>query len=541
MSADRDSGAEAAQETSLIVRDLPLTVRHHVTGYLGEQLYFQGFEQLQDVLLAGADLPLDTPRRIFLPSAQIISLACTLTVYPPLTSRLPSTRKPDAADKALQYFRQLTSTGRTTDLPLNEPLTFASQDPYQSSRRRRRSLADGLDKEDSDDRLSIKVKAANEDSIFVRAEDFWAVVGWAFNCSVKHIKRWERWRVWLDVMLDLLEKDLRDRSEFRSFKTNINKPDADKLIEDALLTRYLTLRASGRAEKRRIMRAILADGSKKSMAEFGPLWKNETMPPKEVDPNKLPGKKLDIENEQFGDYMDLDDDEDPETGGKQHGTSRRGKMAGQPDHSDDDLPELFGKATASEASTDYGGHSSMLLRQRILGLLASYCHLHPTYFVDVEDLFDICTEFLRPLPVQIFAQFILPAATYLDDDLHSVLIRNLMRPLLSVEAPVFRKAELEQADLERHFLPFAASRDNVTDNARVSLLNEALLRLLWKHDGLSVTPNLRKAVKTGCEARRHKGMFDGRKKKPADLDLMEYAKSVIQDSEVRMTLLLDVV
>ncbi|GAM85646.1 hypothetical protein ANO11243_036530 [Dothideomycetidae sp. 11243] len=518
---------------SLIIKELPFEVREYVIAHLQEQLYVLAFEQLQSVLLAGSDLPSGTPRRVFVPPAKVITLACTLVVYPPLTSRLPSSDKPDAANLALHYVRQLATTGHTIHLPLVEAFSFAAQDAGRLSRRPRRTTEQGNGETGVSEGSRLTTRIANQDSLFARADDFWAVVGWAFNCSVKHPRRWERWQVWLDMMLNVLEKDLQDRSSSPLSDTHGTPADPDEAIKNALLTQYLTLRSSGRAEKRRVMRAILADGSHQSMAEFKPLWKNETKPPKEVDPEATMVKKLDIENEQYGDYAD--DDEEDEGDADETDARASEKLVGSGDEMADDDQEH-----SSDVNSDFGGLSSIVLRQRILGLLATYCEQNPTQFVDLEDLFDIYTEFMRPVPLKIFSQFIMPTTPYMNDAAQAALAQMLLRPLLSVEAPAFRKWSLTQADLERHFLPFPSNRDNAIDNARVGLLVEALMRLLWKNGGLVLKSSLTKALQAGWEARHAKACGSLKKKTPAAMERDEQARKMLYESYVRMEVLLQV-
>lgn len=449
-------------------------------------------------------------------------------------------KQPEAADTALHYLRSLVSIGRTTDLPLAKAFNFRSQDTDRTTRRPRRSSIDPVDiKDDTHVATQLPNKPANESSVFARAEDFWAVVGWAFNCSVRYAKRWERWQVWLELMLDLMTKDLRDRNYTQEASSDKSSAVA---MDDALIARYLTFRSNARAEKRRMMRAMLADGSKKSVAEFGPIWRNETRPPrKESDTEALPTKKLDIENDQYGDYdmKDEDDDSELERQAPLHGHIRVLMQANDGD--DEESSENDDQYDSSQAESEFGGSAATILRQRLLGLVAEYSTLQRQDFMDLEELFDLYTEFIRPLPLSVFTRIMLPVTPWLDPDAHTALVRMLFRPLLASDAPVCHEEVLDQAALVRYYLPYTASRETLVDNTKVGILLEALLRLLWKHNALESREELKTAFATGCAARREKISLGGRGKSKASLSGDTFARAAFAENEQRMSILIDMI
>ena len=62
-----------------------------------------------------------------------------------------------------------------------------------------------------DESMPLNDILGNEESLWSRADDFWHAVGWAFNCSVRYPGRWERWRIWLELMCDVLQDDWNER------------------------------------------------------------------------------------------------------------------------------------------------------------------------------------------------------------------------------------------------------------------------------------------------------------------------------------------
>jgi hypothetical protein len=183
--------------------------------------------------------------------------------------------------------------------------------------------------------------------------------------------------------------------------------------------------------------------------------------------------------------------------------------------------------------------ASLHLRQRILALLTLFSTKNPDAFLDTEDLFDLYTEFLRPLALPVFQQFVLPVKPWLGPNSQASLNQMLLRPLLVATAPPYHENALAQEELEVHYAPFAANSSGAVDNAKVSLLVEGLVRLLWKSGQLVATERLRALVKQGIEARREKVAFDGRRKVGVKRKVDEEAVVVMECSAERMLVVMD--
>lgn len=125
----------------------------------------------------------------------------------------------------------------------------------------------------------------------------------------------------------------------------------------------------------------------------------------------------------------------------------------------------------------------------------------PQEFTTPDEICDLLAETLKLLPLPVFTYFVTnPASLPWSALCHSALLKFILEPLLAKKAP----SHINQEHLERHYLPFPASNATATTNAQVSIVMEALLRLLRDHDDLQVTEGLKQAVKAGIEARTSK-------------------------------------
>lgn len=306
---------------------------------------------------------------------------------------------------------------------------------------------------------------------------------------------------------------------------------------------YLGTVGEGRNRKRRIMRAILADGSPKALAEFGEIWKDETKPPRRKKEARRGRKRqLDLDQGNYGDYDEDSDAPTPDNSSQRSGsTSRRSRGISDRAAPPGELSDENGREQTPRPSgiEGFGGVESVMLRQRLLALLVRLCATHPEGFLDVEDLFDLYAEFLRALPLPVFQRFVLPLRRYLDEHFQASLDQMLLRPLLDGAAPAYKRNELTQADFELYYAPFAANVASMAENAKVGLLVEDLLRLLWKTGGLTYSDGLRSVVVRGISARRGKAEYDGRIKSEAKARGEEASATTMEASAARMIALID--
>ncbi|KAI6906058.1 hypothetical protein KC318_g2178 [Hortaea werneckii] len=530
--------------------EIPAALLSELLVKLEEGLYPNAFAQLSSLLNSGNYSAASFPARV--PPHQIIALAATLSVHPRLTTRARDGETMKNADSALDFLRAVEKDcgAGAAGLGLGQSLAFASAGGERAVRgQRQRGGRRGVGKpsemseHSAEDGFKLRNMYSDKDSIWTNAEDFWHVLGWAFNCSILHQTRWKRYLLLLDWMLNALSTDL---------EYNGKHGTADQSI----LAKYLSSVGEGRNNKRRVMRAILADGGTRSTGEFPEIWKNETKPPKRKAEDEVAQmdkkKKLDLEAGEFGDYYnDSDSDlESPATGflPRSRSAMTLPSVKGSRNPLGD---EQRSQSTAGVSSTlaSFGGFDSLNLRRKTLALLVRLSQLSPATFLDTEDLFDLFTEFLRPLPLPVFQQLVITGSSPFPKDENttrglgvneqSSLDQMLLRPLLASAAPAYHDDCLTQDDFETHFAPFAANTHSAIDNAKVALLLEDLLRLLWRSENLEWGEDLQTVVERGIEARREKVAFDGRRKKSQRAKEDEEAVAMIKKCGERMLVVLE--
>ncbi|KAI5367223.1 hypothetical protein Slin15195_G023510 [Septoria linicola] len=518
------------------VRPVPATLLDQCTICMEEQLFSQAFALLGSGLNAG----LDTNTPACIPPPQHLALAVTIAVHPSLTTRTDDQDKQAASNHALTYLREVLAVVGSENSGLREALQFGGPstvrlDRSKRAKTRRSDRAYASDEEEHAGKL--RSQYTEKQSIAENAQDFWSVVGWAFNCSIKHKARWARWRVWLDLVLDVLEEDLEGRSA-------VTGADLSK----TLIAQYMSTVGAGRNNKRRIMRAVLADGTTKSMAEFGEIWKNESKPPKKQEQKRTAKRrKLDLDNDNYGDYFDNDSEEDTAANRSRRSrsaTASRGRRSRTPvnretgsDNNDNDSG--FEDAFEGDSIEEFGGIASIQLRQRLLALFATFSRAAPQLFDRVNELFALYTEFMRPLPLNVFQQFVLPTRPYLNPHYQATLNEMLSRPLLGssgIDDPIGQK------EFESTFAASAATSTSAVDNAKVSLLSESLLRALWRGGHLTHDMStLKSLVEEGIRLRHEKCAGDGRKKTGKSAYADEEARLAMECSGQRMKVLLSVI
>lgn len=308
-----------------------------------DKSFIDGFTFLTNVVVAGTSLT--KPRPAFTPSASVLTLCATLIVHPTYTTRAKSDEDVRASNEALRFLRNVNELVGPINANLKKAFTF------ETSAKKRRRLERGSKSPITPDSASEKDVQVQEDeinspfaherSVFTQVEDFWQVVGWAFNCSIAYRKRWDRWKCWLEIMLDVLGKDL---------EQNIQQGKQ----QASLISQYLEGR-NNRTAWREVMAAILADGSHTCMNKFSEVWKNETRERK-VKENEA-ARDINIEEGKFGDYDAIDDEDEIMV--------------------DEEQDEPAEAAAVDEHSEDWGGPESIALRQRFLQLVSSISRYLP--------------------------------------------------------------------------------------------------------------------------------------------------------------------
>ena len=309
---------------------------------------------LHSLLAAGTSISVPAKPYVgLLASAAQLALASTLVVYPPITTKATSTEALKGSDAALRY---LHCVRETVDAPGYKTMRTAFV--FSDSRRRGHGLGSAPSSPSSahgHDVEQLNDVAANRMSLWRRAVDFWHVVGWAFNCSVVHKKRWARWKLWLNVTLSLLEADCDDCT----------------MLQETLIWRYITSQEplAGNTRKR-MFRAILATADSLSLKDFPEVWDKEAAEPKEKDSQRKRTGPIDFNTGDIGDYES--EDENVEMQDAPQPTSKRGrprKNASRP--SETTLPPLEEAFIPDyeAAVARLGGTDAIDLRQRLIVLV----------------------------------------------------------------------------------------------------------------------------------------------------------------------------
>ena len=337
----------------------------------------QAFGLLNTILVSGISQPNSRQSLpTFAPTSQCLSLAGTLVVHPSQTTRAAPADANRAANDALRLLRQVNQIVGPVNADFATALAFS---PSEKGRLRtwRNTNKQKPSSGDFDD-SGINTDIATRGSIWQCAEDFWHVVGWAFNCSAAWKKRWERWELWLDFMLDVLNGDFDERQ--RQAKVARNGHDAQELLKESLVLQYL-LSCDTHTARRRVMRAIFANGTVKSMNEFKHVFRNETKERKSEETKfaDRKAKKLNIDEGEFADYIDDEDEEEADeltadidalTGKDSiRVTANAGRQSSHDGFESSSDESDWSRTDATKEVDKLGGMGAILIRQRLLALV----------------------------------------------------------------------------------------------------------------------------------------------------------------------------
>jgi hypothetical protein len=318
-----------------------------------------GYDFLYSLLAAGTSISTPAQPYIgFLAPPAYLAFASSLIAYPKLTTRTLSKETRKGSDAALRYLRCVYTT---IDGPAYSIIRQAFCFPEEHSRRRapaHRAAAASVSPGPGDDIELIVGEAANAESLWTRAEDFWQVIGWAFNCSVSHKRRWDRWRLWLGIMLDFLKTDW----EFCVKRSKEEDADANNILRESLLWHYIVGHSGSvnRAERRRMVKAILATASLESLKDYPEIWENEAQGPTR---KKKDDEQFGEVNFETGDMAGYDSDEDMQNAPDETNNDK---------HSDDALGADYHDGILGEAHDTVeglGGMQAIQLRHRFIALV----------------------------------------------------------------------------------------------------------------------------------------------------------------------------
>ena len=324
------------------VRPLPVELQEQCAIYFEEGLHNQALTLLINNLSSGGSNSSETnPVPVLVPSPEILAFIATLAVHPSLTTRTKSDDKLLATSQALHYLWGVRCLVGPDNAKLNAAFRFKKYQKRPGE---------------------MEAKLAKHQAIWSSADDFWHVVGWAFNCAVTSPLRWARWKVWLELLLEMLEVDLMDRV----LRANAAE-DYGAQLSESMIAQYVsgTGGSIGNVERMRIIRAIFAHGTARNLAEFKEIWKDEL---------KAADDKKDSARAGLTQLHDLSEEEDdvemadaPVLKGR-----RMSKRAKQSRAEVPQGQESGGPAPAEANGIDnYSATETTKLRQRLLSLVCT--------------------------------------------------------------------------------------------------------------------------------------------------------------------------
>ncbi|KAJ9657986.1 hypothetical protein H2198_003955 [Neophaeococcomyces mojaviensis] len=545
-------------------RSLPYELLQHVQVYLEESLFSQALHFLLSLTTAS----LKDSRSLTIPPPDYLAVIATLCVHPSLTTRTTSRDKWTQSNDALKLLRIINQVTGPVNAGLTEAYKFRRYTERLSIRR-------GVTSEDDSNvnNHKLNISYADTDSLFSLAEDFWALIGWALNSACLpgyHATRWEHYAPFLNYLLDVLETDWSLREETDT-------------CSESLFWQYIEQATGGNARGRRILRAIFADGSTASLNEFREIFRKELKGPKSnTEKLKKQEVAVDIDGEIYGDWMQEGESSTEEENEAVNSnlsdplnirpkkrirtrtpsarrkvtpkTSKRSLIPTPTDNDDSDVS--MSEAPVTQPSL--GGPESITIRLRLLQLLSTVSanttlidsQTEPV-FPDLHDLYTLFVEFIRPLPLSVFQQFVLSVlsaslsgSTKASISPHArvTLCEFMLQRMIDRESHKRSTFEpMTQARLASDYLPYAAVRNTVEAQAKVSLLLESVVRQLAKAGVgyLKQSSELIEALEQGVKNRQAAAAeTKGNRKKGRDGGDEELAGLVLQESAMRMRIVI---
>ncbi|CAA9956713.1 hypothetical protein PTMSG1_00321 [Pyrenophora teres f. maculata] len=457
---------------------------NHAKAYLEGGQYASGYNFLYSLLAAGTSI--STPAQPYmgcLAPPAYIAFASSLIADPKFTTKAQSRDEQNGPDAALRYLQCICTT---IDGPAYPTVREAFAFPEERTRRRApgHRAAAIHSPGDNSDINRIVGEAANENSLWYRADDFWHIVGWAFNCSVAHKKRWSRWKLWLSNMLDFIDADW--QVCVRESKTEDGSDDA--ALQQSLLWYYIIgdeFAPTNRGRQRRIVKAILAMATSESLKEYPEIWDRETAEPKKKSGGQRVGK-VSFETGEMADYESDEEMQDVADG------------ADDEDASDTPL-DNDEVENIHEAVERLGGHDAIQLRHRLIAILAQIAQALPKHFTPLFDLCDNILEDFNVLPTVMLQ--VLLSTMKMPDTVQIAFLANLLNPLITGKPPNLFLVDPTQEHFEGKLLSLKGTTQSFATNAKISLILEQMVMHMMSQDALLPTPALRKAMETGIKAR----------------------------------------
>ncbi|KAF5677960.1 hypothetical protein FHETE_1480 [Fusarium heterosporum] len=514
-------------------RPLPRDLKAHCQIFLEEQLYTSAISLLNSIAASGASGRTPTKKPVPIPPPSHLALLNTLIIHPLHTTRADTKDRLDVSSQALDYLRNILNIVGPINADFGTAFQFSSTPRWG---RRWDQNANGNDSDMSDaesngDEERLRGQLANDGSIWNRGQDFWSTIGWAFNCSVLYPKRWRYWKVWLDLMLDVLEADWneRERRDQETQQANGQANDTPRMARnDSIILTYMNQQNGRQNGAKGFVKALFADGSEISSSAYREVFDKEPRGPRKQSKKRKREQVLDLENDKFGDYFD---DESMSSGVSEPPTPTKPK----------DTRKL-GTAGAHPP----GLVESVNIRLRLFKLLSAvtWALKKPA---ELQRLYEEYTASLKLLPLPMFTLFACRRPNALLSEAHITITKELFDLLLpnsyknpsKVDPEGDAEGCLTLPMLEQCFVPHPANTVALEDNAKLSLVVEDAIQLLWACDLMVYSESFEAAVEKGITARETKAKKRRTGKVKGDeMDVL--AQEVLANSAERIRVLLEV-
>ncbi|KAM0436963.1 hypothetical protein ACHAPT_002679 [Fusarium lateritium] len=514
-------------------RQLPRELKAHCHIFLEEQLYASAINLLNSIAGAGASKRTSANRKpVLIPPPSHLALLSTLVIHPTHTTRAEKKEHLDVSSQALDYLRNILAIVGPVNADFRTAFQFYS---VPRSGRRREHQVSANDSDVSDAELSgdderLRGKIANDGSVWNRGQDFWSTVGWAFNCSTMYPNRWRYWKVWLEFMMDVLEADWNERERRDKAAQQANGPESEPILtsrEESIMAMYMNQQNGRQNGAKGFIKALLADGGELSSLAYREVFDKEPRGPRKPSKKRKREQLLDLENDKFGDYFE---DESVSSGVSEPPTPQKPK----------DTRKL---GTAGIHAP--GMVESISIRLRIFKLLSAV-----TWSLrkrsELNRLYEEYTAALKLLPLPTFSLFLsqrpdvlLPETwVTINKELFDLLLPSSYKNPSKVDPEGDADGSLTMPMLEHCYVLHPANTVALEDNAKLSLVVESAIQLLWTFDMMAYSEEFEAAVEKGIKARETKAKKRRTGKMKGDAgDAM--AQDVLVNSGTRLGILLE--
>lgn len=349
------------------------------------------------------------------------------------------------------------------------------------------------------------------------------------NCSTLYPRRWPYWKSWLEFMLDTMARDWeeRERLDLEAHEADGNVGDVPIAARsDSIIAMYLEQQSGRRGTFKAILKAMFADGDGISLA-FQKVFAGERKGPKSAS-KKRKRETLDLDKDKWGDYCDDD--------GLSSGTSEPPtpeKSRGQ-------------KKDASYGTSQPGLSETVRIRLRLFRVLSMAVYtLQPE---DLGDLYDDFAAAVKVLPLPMFCLVVSPQDNPMLDEAQITVLKELLTLLTPnrskdparVDPEAEAQGALSVAMLQECWAPHHANTLALDDNAKLSVVIESVLQLLWTKDQIGHSEELADAIRKGIDAREARTKRKRLGKGKADPSEV-LAQDVLKNSSERLDVLLNVI